>query len=113
MQNAFTIYKQKGVLWTKECSIFYEKDTLKFKTRTFVLIFARGILMGIIYCTYTLLVFTADSAGISFAVLYSLTSLLTFTTAIAAYYLYREKLGKQHFIGITFLVVAIIVLSLA
>lgn len=50
-------------------------------------------------------------AGINTAIINSLISGTAFFTAVLFYFLFNEKLSKQHFIGIFMLMIAVILVS--
>jgi drug/metabolite transporter (DMT)-like permease len=106
-----TQHKKTGIWWSKSTSKYFktENDSIDYFNlfgtfiRFFLLLIGQPIL-------YAVLDFT-QRAHASLAVIASMFALAAFTTAFVFWILFQEKLLAKHYIGMTLLGTAIVIIS--
>ena len=105
--------KEKGHYWS-----YQESQVLNFanfqKSRTlFGCILIRAVFVCLATVNVALIAHYAKAAGISPAVMLSLTIFSSFTSAIAFYFIYSEKLNVRHWIGMISIMISVLIIGLA
>ena len=74
-------------------------------------VFLKAIVMMISHAFKISVMYTAAYAGLSYSLVINLYSLTPFLTAVAFYFLFKERLFKMHLIGMGLLFVCIVITS--
>ena len=108
----FEVAKQTGGLWwTKGTSALITSDG-KFKLMCLIIILLRGIVADFIPINTSLVTFYSREVGFNPAVIQSFASFSSFTTAVAFYFLYKERLLKQHLLGMLMIISSILIVAI-
>lgn len=59
------------------------------------------------------LMYSATLANVNYSLITNLYGLTPFVTAIAFYFIFKEKLNKYHLIGMSFIFICLIILALS
>lgn len=104
--------KEKGYYYSKQDSPYFKING----GRDYMNIFGtllRGLLQFLQFLLIFMIIKSAIQAGISVSVCISLISMTPFMTAIAFFFLYKEKLTIRHVIGMIFMISCVLVISFA
>lgn len=103
----------KQPIWRKENSVFFKKTDGSFNTYMVTLIFFRGFFQILCFINFFYVIDRSNQAGISVSVIFSIGSLSSFFGALLSYIVFKEKLNMRHFIGMTMIVTAAILLGIS
>jgi drug/metabolite transporter (DMT)-like permease len=106
-------YKEKGYLWSRSNSCYFKSGDKSVNWTSVIVIIARiGVsfygLFGVFF-----VIRTSIEAEINSSIIFSLIAGCILTTSLAFYFIYGERLHRKHIIGMCFMIVAIIFISVS
>lgn len=110
------LYSLKGHLWSKEDSNYYiteyylgreDEKRYKINFKLVRLIFIRYVCSIVANINIVFLFRTAILSGVNSSIIISLFSATSVITSIMFYFIFGERLKKQHLIGILFMIISV------
>jgi len=99
-----------GRWWNISNSVFFtEQGSLRYFTCLIVLL--RALAADLIPVNISMTTFFCKMIGVSPAVINSFSTMSSFTTALLFYILYKERLNKQHVIGMLLIVASVLIVA--
>lgn len=86
---------------------------MRFDGLALLTVILRGLFSCIVPICISLITYYAKEAGISPAVVQSFNSFSSFMTAVVFYYLYQEKLTKQHLVGMLLIIASVFIVAIS
>lgn len=115
---AFQLYQKKGHIWSKGDSYYFTQvsnstgaSTFKLKTAMVKLILVRYASSICANINNIFIFRTAIQSGVSSSVIISLFSATSVMISIMFYLVFKEKLHREHFVGIFFLIFSVALIA--
>ncbi|CDW72664.1 UNKNOWN [Stylonychia lemnae] len=110
---AFRSFRKHGKIWIPQESQIVDKQTNKLKYICLFCVVIRGMISVWLNINIGIIAYYSKMADISPSVILSTVSLASFTTALAFFIFYKEKLSIQHLIGMGLILLCVVLISIS
>ena len=119
--QAINLYRKKGHIWSKADSHYYQvvpslsgrpsDNSYELNWKMVRLILLRYVCSLSANVAILFAFRTAILSGVNTSIVFSLFSATSITAALLFYFVYNEKLQKQHIVGIAFMIISVIFIA--
>ena len=101
-----------GHYWTKDTSTYYDHHTGEFRFSRLLGPISRGLVQVATFFAVFYTMGLASQAAINQGIIASLFSISIVFSAIIFYFLYDEALSSRHFLGLAFMILSVVLISI-
>ena len=98
-------------MWNRENSVYFTGDG-SFRYFTLLIVVLRALAADLIPVNISMTTYFCKMIGVSPAVVNSFSTMSSFTSAVLFYILYKERLNRQHIIGMLLIVGSVLIVAI-